>query len=118
MDPIYGRFRDLADRMLQKFGADAVLLKPGTLTGPPHRPVQGPPTRHSLRVFRVSKTITSQTDPRISITKNSFLISADLNVLVEKADKIETPSDFLTITDVREIAPTFMTLLWVAQVEG
>lgn len=116
MNPIYEEFRDLAIEMLEEFGTDAVLLKPGAKTGPEHRPEIGPPTRHDIRVFQTSKKITSVTDPRISIVKNSFLISTVGDVQIEDDDSIETPDGILSVKNVREIAPVFLTILWIAEV--
>lgn len=116
MHEIYQDFIDLATELLNEFGTDATLLKPGELTGLPHRPEQGPPTRHTIRVFRTSKTITSQNDPRISVSKDSLLILTTGGLVVDDADHIETPDGIYNIKTVREIAPVFVTILWIAEI--
>lgn len=118
MNPIYEEFREMAEELLAEFGAPAVLLKPGEKTGPDHRPTIGPQIRKNITVFRVSKTINSPTDPRLTITKNSFLISTIGRVKVEDNDHLEFGNDVLTIQTVKEISPAGLTVLWVATVAG
>lgn len=118
MDPIYEEFRDMAEDMLDEFGATLTLLKPGATSGPPHRPTIGPPSRHTIRAFRTSKTITSQADPRLSIVKDTYIISTVGRIVINEGDQIETAEKILTISTVREISPVGMTIIWFAQVQG
>jgi len=118
MNPIYAEFRSMAEEMLAEFGTEAYLLKPGPKTGPEHRPTIGEPIRKRITVFRITKTITSPNDARLSITKNSFLISTIGRVKVEDNDQIEFGDSILTIQTVKEIAPAGLTVLWNATVAG
>ena len=116
INPIYNEFKEFANELLMEFGTDAVLLKPGEKTGPEHRPKIGPPTRHNIRVFRTSKMLTSQTDPRITVTKNTLLIAATTGIVIDDGDSIEAGDSVYEVVTVQEIAPVFMTILWKAEI--
>ena len=118
MDPIYEDFQDMAIDLLDEFGVDIPLLKSGEMTGPPHRQSPGTPTRHTVRAFRSSKTITSLTDPRLTVVKNSYLISTSTGVQVKQGDSLETERGILMITALREVSPVGLTILYIAQVAG
>lgn len=116
VNEIYEEFREFAIEMLNEFGTDAILLKPGEKTGPEYRPEIGPPTRQTIRVFQTTKMLTSQTDPRVTVTKNTLLISATAGIVIDDGDSVELGMKTYEIKTVQEIAPVFLTILWKAEI--
>ena len=112
----YLKSRATAQKLIKNFGAEATLLKPGAKTGHEARPTIGPSSRHPVIVARISKEITSQTDPRLTVTKNRYLVSTETGVVPRENDQIEFQNKIETISSVREIGPSGLIVLWIVGV--
>lgn len=112
----YGEMREMAEGLLQEFGTDAVIVKPGTASGAEHRPEIGQPNRHLVVVARVSKNYTPVEDARLTLVKNRYLISTETGVKPETGDSVEFQNRVELIQSVREIGPAGLTVLWIVNV--
>lgn len=85
----YLRSRDTADRLIQKFGMSAVLVRPVT-SGPIYDPTIGTPQKYPLKIAVINWSKSEQDSGRVLSEDKKLLMSAkSLVVQPALSDKIE-----------------------------
>lgn len=78
-----------ATKLINRFGQDATLTKPGEPTGPPYAPIPGVPTDHAVTVAVTNYTLEERA--------NASITDADLRVFMAASGVVPTTADTLTI---------------------
>ena len=115
----YTRVRATAERLLERFGQVATLVKPGTMTGPEWSPTPGPATEHTITAVDENALRRDVSGTLIGEAVHALMVSTSAGVTPEQADRVRLADGrTLEITEVRPLAPGGVVLLWQVVVNG
>ena len=115
----YTRLRATADRLINRFGQTATLIKPGKMTGSEWSPVQGPATEHSIFAVDENAMRRDLSGTLIGEAVHALMISTSSGVTPEQADRVRLADGRdLEITEVRPLSPGGVALLYEVKVSG
>lgn len=128
----YGRSKATADRLINKFGKQTVLQKPGAKTGSGYDATEGDPTNYVISLVDLyRRTLTVDPVLRRS-SKRTVYISAQLGVEIESGDRIllkpgttsitisgiTYTGRFNSIEEIRKLSPGETTVMWEVDLES
>lgn len=115
----YARIRGTAERLLERFGQAATLIKPGAMTGPEHDPVPGPATEHQITVVDENQMQRDQSGTLIGEAVHALIVSTSGGIAPERQDRVRLANGRdLEVLDVRPTAPGGVVLLYEVRVSG
>ena len=115
----YTRIRGTAERLLERFGQTATLVKPGAVTGPEWDPQPGPVTEHQITVVDENQMQRDQSGTLIGEAVHALIVSTAGSIAPERQDRVRLANGRdLEIIDVRPTAPGGVVLLWEVRVSG
>lgn len=102
----YGGTRDLAGRLIARFGQEVPLQKPGARTGPAHDSSPGSPTNHLVWAVDLQAV-----EDRDKHTTREILVSST-GITPEPKDKIQIGGAWHEIGPVKTLAPAGLAVLY------
>ena len=115
----YARIRGTAERLLERFGQTATLLKPGAPTGPEWDRQPGQATEHPITVVDENQMQRDQRGTLIGEAVHALIVSTAGGVALERADRVRLANGRdLEVIDVRPLSPGGVVLLYEVQVSG
>lgn len=107
----YGRPVATAIRLIDRFGSDYTLRKPGVMTGPPEDPVPGDPTPYTVRAVSDKKQRRDANGTLIAVWDETLLVAPG-EVAPEKKDSVLIEGRWHPIEDVHIVAPGGVPVLY------
>lgn len=114
----YTRVRGTAERLLERFGQTATLIKPGEMIGPEWNPTPGPATEHSITVVDENSLRRDLSGTLIGEGVHSIIVSTSAGVAPSQADRIRMGGREYEIVEVKPLAPGGVVLLWECTIQG
>lgn len=114
----YARIRGTAERLLERFGQTATLLKPGEMVGPEWDREPGLATEYTITVVDENNMRRDMSGTLIGEAVHALIVSTSARVEPEQADRVRIGGRVLEITEVRPLAPGGTVLLWEVTVNG
>ena len=108
----YGPLRRTAERLLDRFGQDVTLIKPGVPAGPEWNPTPGQPVEHTIVAVDENQMRRDQSGTLIGDAVHALIVSTAAGVAPERADRVRVAGKEYEITDVAAIAPGGTVLLY------
>ena len=113
MSAFYDRLESTAQRLIDRYGYSAVLVREGAPTGPPHNPQPGTPERHSCRMVETGYSLTNRSETLILAGDKVGIIStAGLTITPNKDDDLEIDGEAWHFADLQPLRPGGQTLLY------
>lgn len=106
----YGNLKATAERLIAQYGKAAVLLRT-TLSGPAHDPVETT-VEHACTLVETGYSLTNRSDTLILAGDKVGIISTDLAVVPDKADKLRIGGDDYSLVDLQPLDPGGTVLLF------
>ena len=113
----YGRPRATSIRLIERFGSDYTLRKPGVMTGPPEDPVPGDPTPSTIRAVSEKKQRRDANGTLIAVW-DDLLYVAPAAAIPEKADSVMVNGRWHQIEEVHTDAPGGVPLLYTVRLKA
>lgn len=102
----YSRPRATAERLLGRFGFQAVLEKPGEPTGDPWNPgPPGEPTEHPITVVQQFERLRDRDGTLVGQTVLTLLVSTAGGVIPAKEDRVRVKGVWREVMEVRPVSP-------------
>lgn len=113
MSAFYDRLEATAQRLIDKYGFTAEIVREGAPTGPPHNPQPGAPTRHDCRMVEIEYSLTNRdTTLVLQGDKLGIISTAGLSILPTKDDDLDIGGDVFHFVDLQPLRPGAKTLLY------
>ncbi|MEQ7866578.1 hypothetical protein ABQ137_08100 [Xanthomonas sp. WHRI 8393] len=109
---LYARLEATARRLIGAYGYLTQLERDGAITGPPHNPQQGPPTRHDCKVVELEYSLTNRDATLVLKGDKLGLISTASEVAPTLSDRIVLGNDLFTFIDLQPLSPGGQVLLY------
>lgn len=107
----YARSRATAERLIDRFGKDALIRVPGENMGTDYNPIIGLPTDHAVRL--VDNGTVTEADGATLITRRKMLVStAGLSIVPHQDHSLVVDGVEHGISEVRPLAPGPMVVLF------
>lgn len=115
----YSKLRKKVEGLVDRFGFEAVLLKPGEPTGDPWNPgPPGPPTEHPIQIVQDFERLRDMNGTLIGVTQMTLLISTAGGVVPAREDAVRLNGSEYPVAAVRPVSPGGQALLYEVDLEG
>jgi hypothetical protein len=112
----YAKTRATAERLLARFGQQAIILRAGTGTGPAHNPGPATPTQHPCTAVVTDYRASERQGTEIEVNDRKILISTEgLAIAPATKDKITVGGKTFNLVNVKTLNPGGTALIYTAQ---
>lgn len=108
----YSRPRATAERLLERFGFEVILEKPGEDGGDPWNPGPGEPTQHPITVVQQFERLRDRDGTLIGQTVLTLLVSTAGGIIPAKSDRVQIKGVWREVLEVRPISPGGVDLMF------
>lgn len=113
MSAFYDRLEATAQRLIDRYGTSAELVRAGAATGPAHDPQPGAPTRHDCKLVETGYSLSNRDQTLVlKGDKLGIISTAGLSIVPGKDDILAIGGDEFHFVDLEPLRPGGQTLLY------